>query len=494
MTEHLVVVEDPEHWKPHYPEIPVMAARDYLSRGSHARARGLRVVNLCGSYRYLSLGYYCSLLAEARGHRVIPSVRTINDLSRRSIYRLDLADLHPQLQRSLERWRGEEPVDALDLDIWFGQCAESGLRELARQLFDVFRAPLLCVEMRRQGGRWRIQALKTLALHTLSAVQEEAFLAALGTFLGKRWQRPRARSLYRYDLAVLHNPREVLPPSDARTLKHFVRVGKECGVNVELIQRRDYGRLAEFDALFIRETTGIDHHTYQFAKKAEREGMVVMDDPDSILRCTNKVYLEELLRAHRVPTPRTVILGREDLDSVESLERTIAYPIVLKIPDGSFSRGVVKVEGRAELLETAAQLLATSELILAQEFLYTEFDWRVGVLDRKVIFVCQYYMSKRHWQIVNHGRDGRFKEGGYKTLRPEQAPEAVLKTGLRAADLIGDGLYGVDLKQTPRGVVVIEVNDNPNIDAGVEDGMLKDALYRIVMESFIARLERKRRR
>ncbi|RRN82354.1 MAG: RimK family alpha-L-glutamate ligase, partial [Acidithiobacillus ferrooxidans] len=80
------------------------------------------------------------------------------------------------------------------------------------------------------------------------------------------------------------DPREVLPPSSSRTLKHFVRIGKRLGIHVELIQRRDYGRLAEFDALFIRETTRIDHHTYEFARKAEQEGLVVIDDPDSILR------------------------------------------------------------------------------------------------------------------------------------------------------------------------------------------------------------------
>ena len=39
-----------------------------------------RIINLCDSGRYLSQGYYCSLLAEARGHQVLPSVRTINCL------------------------------------------------------------------------------------------------------------------------------------------------------------------------------------------------------------------------------------------------------------------------------------------------------------------------------------------------------------------------------------------------------------------------------
>jgi glutathione synthase/RimK-type ligase-like ATP-grasp enzyme len=70
----------------------------------------------------------------------------------------------------------------------------------------------------------------------------------------------------------------------------------------------------------------------------------------------------------------------------------------------------------------------------------------------------------------------------------------VVKTALRAANLIGDGLYGVDIKQTKKGVVVIEVNDNPNLDAGIEDAVVKDGLYKRILEDFVRRLDRKRKR
>ncbi|MDD3517998.1 MAG: RimK family alpha-L-glutamate ligase, partial [Chromatiales bacterium] len=287
------------------------------------------------------------------------------------------------------------------------------------------------------------------------------------------------------------NPDEDLPPSSRKSLANFVRVGKSLGLEVDLIDRKDFTRLAEYDALFIRETTRIDHHTYRFARKADGEGMVVIDDPDSILKCTNKVYLAELLTAHKVPTPKTVILRKENLLEVEAV---IGYPVVLKIPDGSFSRGVFKAESRAELEDIAKRLFKESDLILAQEFVYTEFDWRVGILNKQPFFVCQYFMSKKHWQIVNHASKGGPRHGGFSTLAVENAPPQVVKTALRAANLIGDGLYGVDLKQTPQGVVVIEVNDNPNLDAGVEDQVLGDRLYRHIMEDFVRRLDRKRRR
>jgi glutathione synthase/RimK-type ligase-like ATP-grasp enzyme len=72
------------------------------------------------------------------------------------------------------------------------------------------------------------------------------------------------------------------------------------------------------------------------------------------------------------------------------------------------------------------------------------------------------------------------------------APARVVQTALRAANLIGRGFYGVDLKLIGGQCRVIEINDNPSIDAGVEDKMLRRALYDRVMEVFLKRLEDQR--
>ncbi len=171
------------------------------------------------------------------------------------------------------------------------------------------------------------------------------------------------------------------------------------------------------------ETTRIDHYTYRFAKKAESEGMVVIDDPDS---------------SRRVPRPNTPIVSREN---VKDIGDVLGFPLVLKIPDGSFSRGVSKAANTAELKKLSAQYFRDSYLILAQEYMYTEFDWRVGILNRQPLFVCQYFMSKKDWQVVNHNTRCAPQSGGFKTLSVEEAPPKVIKTALRAADLVGDGLY-----------------------------------------------------
>ena len=74
----------------------------------------------------------------------------------------------------------------------------------------------------------------------------------------------------------------------------------------------------------------------------------------------------------------------------------------------------------------------------------------------------------------------------------QEVPAKVLKVALKAARLMGNGLYGVDLKQSGDRVVVVEVNDNPNVDSGVEDKWLGDDLYRQVMLEFLRRMEARR--
>ena len=82
--------------------------------------------------------------------------------------------------------------------------------------------------------------------------------------------------------------------------------------------------------------------------------------------------------------------------------------------------------------------------------------------------------------------------GGFRTLPVREAPGDVVRLAVKAANAIGDGLYGVDLKQTDGRAVVIEVNDNPSIDAGVEDAYLGEDLYRRIIGELVRRLERKR--
>ncbi len=391
----------------------IITNRDYLAHPSLFRGQRPKVINLSNNYGYQSRGYYASLLASSRGHKVIPTVETMIDLSERKLYEHALPELELALNKCRKDLGGAFPAKVC---IFFGIGPSKVWDRFAKLLFDWFRAPALEVHI-KDSAEWA--SIRKIGFHPLARMtedEEKSFIQCLETYTNREWRDTKGRTPARYTFATLVDPHEELPPSDRRTLQKFMRIGEQMGVEVELIEKKDYAELAEYDALFIRETTALDHHTYRFAKRAEKEGMAVIDDPTSILRCTNKVYLAELLKANKIPTPKTVVL---DKSGIEAVEQEIPYPVILKIPDGSFSRGIIKAENLEELTRLATEWLEDSDLLIAQKFIPTEYDWRVGVLGGQPLFAVHYLMAKKHWQIVNHKANGKPDQGGIKTLHAE---------------------------------------------------------------------------
>jgi glutathione synthase/RimK-type ligase-like ATP-grasp enzyme len=155
----------------------------------------------------------------------------------------------------------------------------------------------------------------------------------------------------------------------------------------------------------------------------------------------------------------------------------------------------VRIDDEDAFRDQAGRFLAGSDLLIVQEFLPTEFDWRVGVFDGRPLYACRYHMASAHWQIIRRDGEGRIRDfGKVETLALEDVPAPVLRAALRACRLVGDGLYGVDLKTKGRHCYVIEVNDNPSIDAGFEDRVAGKELYGRIMGGILERVERSKAR
>ena len=482
----LIVVNHVRDWPFDIEGARVVTARDYLTDPAYADNHSARVINLCRTDRYQGRGYYVSLLAEARGHRALPEVKTLGDLQARHLDQL----LGPSFGDHLARAFSSCDADTCSVDAWFGRDPNRRNDPLAQQLFAALRIPLLHARFERDEGRWRFHSLRIVSPHEIPVAQRDILFDAATDYI-QRGNRPKAPEprVNEPALAILFNEDEPERPSNAEALEKFADAARALGMRPSTIGRDDIEALDTFDALFIRDTTSVNHYTYQFARRAASGGLVVIDDPDSILKCTNKVYLNELLSRHKVPVPRTLMVHR---DNVDQIVPTLGLPCILKQPDSAFSLGVTKIESERALHECLRLVFERSDLAVAQEWLPTDFDWRVGVFDRRPLYVCKYFMAKGHWQVVKR-ESGRKLEGSTLALSVGEAPDIVVRTAVRAANLIGDGLYGVDLKQVGQQCYVMEVNDNPNLDAGNEDGILKDALYREVMGVFARRIRERKR-
>jgi len=485
-TANIIVVDNPKKWKLEVEGLRVISSKKYLSDPEFVSMKNARIFNLSNSYRYQSIGYYVSLLASAREHRAIPNVTTIRDFRNVSIIRTIANDIDELMQSTLNKINQSQ----FSFDIYFGQTIDPAFRHLGQKLYSLFETPLLQV-LFNHTDRWVIQRVTPLSLDKIDKNDIEQIQEfARHYFSKKRFYKPRFQH-YKYDLAILVNPEEQNPPSNKQALENFREAARKVGFYTEFIGKDDYDRLSEFDALFIRETTNVNDHTYHFSRMAYAEGLAVIDDPWSILRCSNKIFLNERMKQNRITTPESWVIGKGMYKSSDF--KYYKYPLVLKQPDSAFSLGVTKVNNAKEMEESVNCLLKKSDLIIVQEFLPSEYDWRIGVLDEKPLFASKYYMAENHWQIYNwNSKREEDCAGGFETVPVESAPPNVVKTAVRAASLMGDGLYGVDLKMINNKVYLIEVNDNPNIDAGIEDQVLKEDLYLAVVQSLYKRIEMSR--
>ncbi|HJV86011.1 MAG TPA: RimK family protein [Noviherbaspirillum sp.] len=481
----LFVVSQQQDWPVDIPGITVIPAQTYLMDPAYGDTNtATKVFNLCNTYRYQSQGYYVSLLAEARGHQPVPDVQAMKDLQSETL----VQDISEKLGDLIECTLSRAADDVVDLNIYFGHDVDQHYQHLSEQLFRLLRTPVLHARFERANEHWHLCSIFAGSVRDIPVHQQQCAMQAAIDYLKEQKIRSDAPPSKKPSLAILHDPQRKESPSNDEALKKFVEAAELLGMHAELITPKDARRLTSFDALFIRDTTNVDHYTYQLSRQALDAGMVVIDDPDSILRCTNKIYLNELLARHHIPTPETMVVHK---GNVEEIVSTLGLPCILKQPDGAFSAGVLKIESEQELLLKVNDLLKESELVLAQEYLPTDFDWRVGVLDRRPLFVCKYYMAPGHWQIIKHEHH-RMSEGRTEALSIGEAPDDVVKIAVQAANLMGDGFYGVDLKQVGVQCYVIEINDNPNVDAGNEDAVLSDALYREVMGVFRKRIDERK--
>jgi glutathione synthase/RimK-type ligase-like ATP-grasp enzyme len=270
---------------------------------------------------------------------------------------------------------------------------------------------------------------------------------------------------------------------EEKALQNFKQAAGKLGHEFDFMFRENLSEIPKYDAIFIRATTDPLFTAYVVSRTASELGLKVVDDPESIQICGNKIHQYELLKKNGVPIIPTIFINKEEFHHKQLLEifEEFGKPVVIKAPYTSFSRYVEKVACETSFREVAKRFFRRSDVLVVQKFMPTAFDWRVGVLNDEVLYVCKYMISKGRWK---HGAKLRGKPtfiwGRTVALKKENAPAELKEIALKACEAIGHGLYGVDIKEANGSYVVVEVNDNPSIYAGYEDLRNKDLYGKII--------------
>lgn len=480
----IIVVSQPEIWKIEVDNISIISSQDYLTKPEYSQLKNARIFNLCKDYSYQSKGYYVSLLAEARGHLAIPTVKNIVDLREPKLVKIVFEEFDDLIQQSLKNLKSRE----FTLSIYFGQNVAQKYKELSTMFYRHFQIPFLRVNF-TYTNKWSIKSVRAISESEVPKEHKESMHYFAAQYFAKtRYDTPKQHPAD-YDLAILVQPNDPAPPSNPKAIKRFVDLAEKMNFYVEVISPKDLSRLSAFDALLIRQSTEVNNEAYAFARKAQQEGIALVDYPDAILKCCNKVFMAEALENANIPTPKTIIVHK---DNKEEVLKVTGLPCVLKSPDSTFSFGVKKANTEEEFKELVSQMLKKSDLIIAQEYTFSNYDWRIGILDNIPIFACRYYMAKGHWQIYNWDASKKDDQDGNADCLPiEKVPKKVLSVAMKSAKLMGKGLYGIDVKEVQGKPLVIEINDNPNIDFGVEDKYYGDQIYTAILTALKNRLEKK---
>ncbi len=275
--------------------------------------------------------------------------------------------------------------------------------------------------------------------------------------------------------------------SNSEQLNALIRcrdVAEKKGHGVDFIFPVDISTITKVDALFIRARTDPMNVTYVAARIASFHGIPVIDDPQSIQICSDKINMYSHLIRNRVPLPKTIFLSRKDLnvECVTRLFDELGAPLILKEPSTSFSLRVEKVSDIAGFFRVARRFVRLSDWIVVQQYIASRYDWRVGVLNGKLLYVCKYTIPSVTFKI-QASVNGHIVYCGVESVPERDVPPHVVRLGIDAAKAIGNGLYGVDIKNTNGDAYVIEVNDNPSIESG-EDGCYPRVFEQIVDHIF----------
>lgn len=291
-------------------------------------------------------------------------------------------------------------------------------------------------------------------------------------------------------LVILHTENQKYSPSNEGAITKFVESAQRHELNPIIIPdvSLDFFRLwaesGKICGLLIRDTTNPGNHTYEFSIVAQQYNLPVIDSHENIMRGCNKIWQCNQFLEHHINHPKTHLVSRA---TYQHLATRFNYPVVIKLSDSSFSQGVYLAKTQLEFgyycTKLFDKLKSPCSSLIVQEFIKTEFDWRIGVFRKKLLFSCKYYMAEDGWKIIKYDPSAGLVEGRHQAI--EGVCPELWEFVESCFPFLDDGLYGLDIKEKDGKYYMIEINDNPSIDSGVEDQIEGEKLYDTIIEYFV---------
>ena len=233
--------------------------------------------------------------------------------------------------------------------------------------------------------------------------------------------------------------------------------------------------LADYNAVIPRIGTSVTRYGTAVLRQFELMGAFTPNTSDAILRARDKLRAHQLLAAQGIGLPTTVFGDNPD-DTTDLLSMLGPPPHVIKLNEGTQGAGVILTEK----LSASRGVIEALRGLYAQ-FVVQEFIAEAKGADLRCFVVGSTVVGAMKRQAPRGDFRSNLHRGGTAVAVEPSAQE--VETAVRAAQVLGLGVAGVDLIRSDRGPLVLEVNSSPGLE-GIEGATGLDIAGHIIDHVF----------
>lgn len=261
---------------------------------------------------------------------------------------------------------------------------------------------------------------------------------------------------------ALYSTQSILKAGTAKNHVMEVLDPSHCALSIEngkSVVRYHEELVEDLDAIIPRIGASNTYFGTSLVRHFNSKGVFTIVSADAILQSRDKWTCSQLLANANVPIPKTILGMNSNIASL--LSNFKDQPVIIKILEGTHGNGVILAETYLNALSTIETLKTAGVKFLLQEYISESrgTDLRVIVVDGVVV------TAMKRQSMEGDFRSNLHRGGSSEKIKLTSEEENV---ALQAAKAMRLGVCGVDILQSKRGPLVLEINSSPGLE-GIEN-------------------------
>ena len=271
-----------------------------------------------------------------------------------------------------------------------------------------------------------------------------------------------------------YSTRRLLAAAKDQGCKASVVNTLKCSIDLQSGKPDLYYRgkpIGDFDAMIPRIGASITYFGTAVVRQLEQMNVFVANGSGGISNSRDKLRSMQILSRHGIGMPKTTFV-RDRADLIPAIERTGGAPVIIKLLEGTQGVGVILADS-IKIAEAIIETLQTAKQnVLLQSFVAESKgrDVRAFVVGDRVIGAMRRVAQGDEFRSNVH-------RGG--SVEAVELDEKFNETAVRAAQIMGLQVAGVDMLEGKDGPQVMEVNSSPGLE-GIERATGKDIAGAII--------------